>query len=201
MKRLAVFFLVTLVGVVPSRAAPTAPRSTEPGETVRGHLYLDVPLWDLANEGLPFRLTLALPSPRDPIAQLLRAEETRWSFSAGYAKVYNSWDATTGVFKNSGGHAALFSAGRQFWWSLPDSIDRHWLPRLMIEFGVNYATRPFPADGTRASLKLITGVEWQLPRSRWSAGVMWPHFSNANLLDKNAGYDGLTFRLGRAMAW
>jgi hypothetical protein len=165
-------------------------------------LYFDAPLWDIANEGLPFRLTLALPSQRDPLTRVLFAAEARWTVSVGYAKVYNSYDAATGIFKNPGGHAALVSAGRQFRWHFP-AVLGPFTPKLAIEFGAHYATRRFPADGTRANFKLITGLEWTwLSRDRaseWSAGVMWPHFSNANLFERNAGYDGLALRFGRTI--
>lgn len=166
----------------------------------RAWVYLDAPLWDLADEGLPFRLTLALPSRLDALSRSLLADRARWTLSAGYAKVYNSYDGATGVFKNPGGHAALFSAGRQMIWELP-----RWAgaltPDIALEYGIHYATTKFPADGTRANFKLITGLEWRGPVSTgaegWTLGVYWPHFSNANLLSRNAGYDGLCVRIGR----
>lgn len=165
-------------------------------------MYFDAPLWDLADEGLPFRLTIALPSGRDFISRLLGAGEARWVFSAGYAKVYNSYDGETGVFKNPGGHAALLSAGRQMFWDLPAFAGR-FTPRMALEYGVHVATRPFPADGTRGNLKGIIGVEWATPRANddasWSAGVYWAHFSNANAFSRNAGYDGLVIRFGRSV--
>ena len=163
-------------------------------------MSFDAPLWDIANDGLPFRLTLARPSRRDPLSRVLLAAEARWTFSVGYAKVYNSYDAATGIFKNPGGHAALFSAGRQFRWHLP-RLAGAFTPDLAIEVGAHYATRRFPADGTRANVKLITGLEWSLPGpgvpGEWTFGLMWPHFSNADLLERNAGYDGLAVRVGR----
>jgi hypothetical protein len=163
--------------------------------------YFDSPLWDISNEGLPFRFTLALPSQRDYISRALFASEARWTLSAGYARVYNSYDGATGIFKNPGGHAMLLSGGRQMFWQLPAFAGRH-TPRIALEYGVHVASRPFPADGTHANLKLITGLEWAWPTQTdrvWSAGIYWPHFSNANLLSRNAGYDGLMFRLGRSM--
>jgi hypothetical protein len=169
-----------------------------------GWLYYDVPLWDLADEGLPFRLTLALPSRRDPVSRLLRATEARWTFSVGYAKVYNSYDTATGAFKNPGAHAALFSAGRQFRWH-PPKIVGAFTPEAVIEFGVHYATHPFPADGTRGNFKLISGLEWNLPTTaeggRWSIAVIWPHFSNAGVFERNAGYDGLALRLTQSISF
>lgn len=195
-------FLVALIGLSSSAFAQTAADlRLNQRTTPSGWLYFDAPLWDLADEGLPFRLTLALPSRRDPLTRLLFAAEARWTFSAGYAKVYNSFDGATGAFKNPGGHAALFSAGRQFRWHVPRLLGG-FTPKIALEFGANVATRRFPADGTRANVKLITGLEWTWrtrdERTEWSAGVMWPHFSNANLLSRNAGYDGLVFRIGRS---
>lgn len=213
---LSVFFavlgLLPPVAVAQARVTPVPPDSAavasapSSGFAPRAWLHLDAPLWDIANEGLPFRATLALPSRRDPLTRLLFATEARWTFSAGYAKVYNSYDAATGTFKNPGGHAALFSAGRQFRWHLAPVLGA-FTPKLAIEFGAHYATRRFPADGTRANFKLITGLEWtwhppsDADRTEWSLGVMWPHFSNANLFSRNAGYDGLALRLGRSLRW
>lgn len=166
--------------------------------------YFDAPLWDIANEGLPFRLTVALPSRRDFVSRLLRASEARWTFSAGYAKVYDSYDGATGVFKNPGGHAALLSAGRQMFWDLP-ALAGIYTPRLALEYGMHVASRPFPADGTRANLKGIIGFEWATRAGAdapgWSAGVYWAHFSNANLFARNAGYDGLIIRFGRSFSF
>lgn len=194
--------LVVLVGFLVAPAFGQSPGASHP--TPAGWFYTDIPLWDISNEGLYFRQTLAIPSRRDPLTRLLLAHEARWTFSVGYVKIYDSYDANTGVFKNPGGHAALFSVGRQFRWHLPQA-QRPFVPKLSIEFGANYATRPFPADGTRASLKLITGLEWTWrsrdQRAEWSAGVMWPHFSNGNLLSRNAGYDGLALRFGRSVAF
>jgi hypothetical protein len=114
-------------------------------------VYADVPAWDISHEGLPFRLTWAWDSPLDPLARLLRSSETRWTAGIGYAKVYNSYDATTGRFRSAGGHAALASAGREFRWRLaPETrvgaLAR--LPTVLVEFGVHGASRHFPADGT-----------------------------------------------------
>jgi hypothetical protein len=191
---------VLFLGLAPFAAAQVTVESPPPARAA--WLHFDAPLWDLADEGLPFRLTLALPSRRDPLTRVLFASEARWTVSVGYARVYNSYDGATGIFKNPGGHAALFSAGRQFRWHPPEFAGP-FTPKVAIEFGVNLATRPFPADGTRATLKLISGLEWTWSTrggaTEWSAGVMWPHFSNANLFSRNAGYDGLVIRLGRSV--
>ncbi|MBI5688890.1 MAG: acyloxyacyl hydrolase [Verrucomicrobia bacterium] len=166
-----------------------------------GWLHVDVPLWDIADEGLPFRLTYSRTSPVDPLARAFLASEVRWTMSGGYARVYDSYDAATGVFKHRGGHAALASIGRQFRWHPPAAFGRG-APALAIELGVHAATRRFPADGTAVNVKLITGLEWTLPHRSGrlgSIGVMWLHFSNANLFPRNAGYDGLAVRFGRRL--
>lgn len=164
-------------------------------------VYGEVPAWDIADEGLPFRLTVALPSRRDPLARLLFATEARWTLSLGYARIHDSYDATTGVFKNPGGDALLASAGREYRWALPRFAGR-FTPQLAIDTGVNLASRPFPADGTRGTIKVITGLEWSrranAGNDEWTAGIAWAHFSNANLFSRNAGYDGLVFRIGRS---
>ncbi len=106
-----------------------------------------------------------------------------------------------GRFKNPGGNAVLFGAARQFRWQPPKAAALT-LPTLVFEFGVNYATTRFPADGTRANLLLVTGFEWNW-RSRggreWAAAIVWPHFSNAYLFRRNAGYDGIAVRVGRSV--
>lgn len=201
--RLLLLPILTLA-VFSTRAAAAPERSEldTPTRQPAGWLYFDAPTWDIADEGLPFRFTLALPSRRDPLARLLWASEARWTMSVGYAKVYNSYDGATGVFKNPGGHAALFSAGRQYRWTLPRFAGAL-TPSPIFEIGGHVATRNFPADGTRANFKVITGFEWAW-RSRtgdaeWSAALIWPHFSNGNLFSRNAGYDGLALRLGRSI--
>ncbi len=199
-KRQVSFLLALAVGVFHPLARAAGPR--EPAPLASAWLYFDAPLWDIANEGLPFRLSLALPSRRDVLTRALFAAEARWVLSIGYAKVYNSYDATTGVFKNPGGHAALVSAGRQFRWRLP-RLTTPLIPDVVVEFGIHYATRRFPADGTRGNLKLISGLEWTWREpgrtGQWIAGIMWPHFSNADLLERNSGYDGLALRVGRSI--
>jgi hypothetical protein len=194
------FSLLSVIVLGAAALAPVAPAAVTGGAAI-AWLHGDAPIWDIADEGLPLRCTLALPSRRDPLARALYAAETRWTFSAGYARVYNSYDPTTGIFKNPGGHAALISVGRQFRWRRPPPAGAA-LPQLAIELGAHAATRRFPADGTRANVKLITGLEWVFreatPRE-WSVGLMWMHFSNANLFSRNAGYDGLALRVGRRL--
>jgi hypothetical protein len=161
---------------------------------------LDVPAWDISNEGLPFRWTWAWESPVDPLGRLLFAAETRWTVSLGYAKVYNSFDGRTGVFTSPGGHAALASAGREFRWRLEGPgrpRGPRWLPTAVVEFGVHGASRRFPADGTHFNFKLLSGLEWPVGRGGWTAALIWSHFSNADVLSRNSGYDGLALRISR----
>jgi hypothetical protein len=40
-------------------------------------VFLDAPLADIADEGLPCRFTVAFPATLDPIARALRATEAR----------------------------------------------------------------------------------------------------------------------------
>jgi hypothetical protein len=75
-------------------------------------------------------------------------------------------------------------------------------PQFAMELGVHAATRRFPADGTCFNGKVITGLEWILRDNQpdaWSVGVMWQHFSNANIFSRNAGYDALALRFGRRL--
>jgi hypothetical protein len=187
----------TLVGASTS-AVPAGPASRE----VAGWAYVDLPLADFGDDGEPYRFTFALPSRADLVTRMLFASEARWTLSAGYARVRDSYDARTGAFKNPGGRAALFGAARQFRWHPPRAAGAT-VPQLVIEFGAHYATQRFPADGTRLSLLLVTGLEWTW-RSRaagteWTAALVWPHLSNANLFQRNAGYDGLALRFGRSL--
>jgi hypothetical protein len=189
--------------VLPTLPTPArTPIAFAPAPAPEAWLHFDAPAWDIAEEGLPFRFTVSLPSGRDPLTRLLFASEARWTFSVGYAKVYDSYDATTGLFRNPGGHAALASVGRQFRWHLPEVAGRL-TPQVAIDFGAHLASRRFPADGTNGNFKLITGLEWTWRSAdrltEWSAGLMWLHFSNADLLSRNSGYDGLAFRFGRSL--
>jgi hypothetical protein len=136
----------------------------------------------------------------DPLGRLLWAAETRWTASLGYAKVYNSFDGRTGIFTDAGGHAALASAGREFRWRLegPARTARlKWLPTALIDFGVHGASRRFPAGGTHFNFKLLSGLEWPVGSGGWTTALIWAHFSNANVLPRNSGYDGLMLRISR----
>jgi hypothetical protein len=189
-----------LLVALPAQTSADAPHPT--ADRRPAWTYLDVPLWDISNEGLLFRFTWAMASDRDVITRVLFASEARWTLSAGYAKVYNSYDGATGIFKNPGGHALLLSAGRQMYWDLPP-VAGAFTPRIMFEYGIHVASRRFPADGTHANFKVLSGLEWALASkgepNGWTAGVFWPHFSNANLFSRNSGYDGLAIRIGRSV--
>lgn len=203
MPRAAVLTLLSgLLAATLAAANPSAMPATATNLAREGWAYLDLPLADFGDDGEPYRFTLALPGGEDVVTRLLFATEARWTLSTGYARVRDSYDAGTGVFKNPGGRAALFGAARQFRWHPPRGTSAT-VPRLVIEFGVHYATHRFPADGTRLSLLLVTGLEWTW-RSRaagteWTAALVWPHLSNANLFQRNAGYDGLALRFGRSL--
>lgn len=197
--------LVLLSGLlVPALAAasPSAAPVTATHRAAHGWAYVDLPLTDFGDDGEPYRFTFALPGRPDVVTRMLFASEARWTLSAGYARVRDSYDARTGAFKNPGGHAALFGAARQFRWHPPRAAGAA-VPRLVIEFGVHYGTHRFPADGTRLSLLLVTGLEWTwrsgAAGTEWTAALVWPHLSNANLFQRNAGYDGLALRFGRSL--
>ena len=199
--------LLLLMGMMLSfgaRARGDITSDSLPERTRQAWLYLDTPLWDLADEGLPFRVSAAWPARRDPLSRFLRVTETRWTGSAGYAKVYNSFDTATGEFRSAGGHAALVSLGRQFLWRLP-SVAGRWQPDPMIEAGAHFASRDFPAGGTRFNFKVFFGIEWELsaaaPERDWRLGVVWLHFSNANVLSRNSGFDGLGLRFSRGFTY
>lgn len=202
---MAVTRFVALIALLALPGVRYAARAAEPagaGEWPPVWVYGDVPAWDIADEGLPFRLTGAWPSPLDPLARFLMTAETRWTASVGYVRVYNSYDGATGNFKNPGGNAVLASVAREFRWRLPGPAVAG-IPTLLIEFGVNVASHRFPADGTQATLLVVSGLEWALTDSgtdpEWTLALVWSHFSNANLFSRNAGYDGLALRLGRRL--
>ena len=201
MKVAAILFAFMLIASRPHFAADAMELPAPPARIPDAWIHFDTPLWDIAHEGLPFRLTLALPSLRDPVTRALQAAEARWTFSVGYARVYNSYDSTTGIFKNPGGHAAFVSAGRQLRWRLPEFAGA-FTPQFAMEIGAHVATRRFPADGTCFNGKVITGLEWIFRDNQldeWSVGVMWQHFSNATIFSRNAGYDALALRFGRRL--
>jgi hypothetical protein len=195
--------LCVAVAVLAAPAAARASPTIGPSEhRDRPQLFFDGILWDLSDDGLAFRLTATLPAAHDPFTRWLGADESRWTASIGYAKSYNRFDTHGEVVEWPGGHSLMVSAGRQTLWRWPGATNP-WIPRFELEGGVNYATHRFKANSTKGNFKVITGLEWTLATpgraAVWSAGLRWFHLSNAGLLRRNAGYDGLMFRFGREL--
>ena len=202
MHRFSLTFFVLVSLLSPGQRVGASEILSDAAPARTGWLYFEAPLVDFGNDGLPFRFSLAVPSKRDWLTRILFAAEARWIVSLGYAQVYDYYDAATGIFMDPGGHAALFSAGRQMRWHFPELLGA-FTPKLILDLGLHYATHRFPASGTRANGKVITGLEWtwenRARTAEWTAGIVWPHFSNANLLERNSGYDGLSIRFGRSV--
>lgn len=174
----------------------------------RPWIALDGPLWDFADDGYPFRLNVVQPSTPDPIGRLLRATDQQWSAWLGYADVKGKF-TTSGELRASGGDAWMLGLGRQWRWALPEWTEvSRWRPHLTFEAGVNYADDSLPSDGSHFNFPVVTGFEWSrrgaegaADASDWLFGFRWFHLSNAHLLDKNSGYDGIIFRVGRRWDW
>jgi hypothetical protein len=166
-------------------------------------VVFDGPLWDISDEGLPYKITLAWPATLDPLSRLLRATEARWTLGAGYAVVYDDVDTGTNKVTSRGRDGVMWTVGRQTLWPLPLRLPGGEL-RLENEAGLHYAARSLPADGTHLSFYLLGGFEWAhapaSPRT-WLAGVRWLHLSHGGLFGRNGGYDGLVFRLGCRWRW
>jgi len=161
--------------------------------------FVDGPLVDLADEGLPFRFTVAFPATLDPITRALRATEARWTLGSGYAVVYDNFDTGTNTVRERGRDGLLLNLGRQTLWPLPVPLPAGAL-RLDLEAGLNYTARSLPANGTHLSFSLFAGFEWSSAPGdsrEWIAGVRWFHLSHGGLFGQNGGYDGLLFRVGR----
>jgi len=187
--------VVVLASLLPLFApvAHTAPTTRAP------LFFFDGPLADLADEGLPFRLTAAFPTALDPISDRLGAVDARWTVGTGFASVYDNFDTGTNSVRDRGRDGLLFNAGRQTLWPVPVTLPAGSL-LLELEAGLNYATRSLPANGTHLSFSLFAGFEWSNasdnPRE-WIAGIRWFHLSHGGLFGVNGGYDGLIFRIGR----
>jgi hypothetical protein len=72
--------------------------------------------------------------------------------------------------------------------------------------GIYYAEKSFPADGSHLNFSLQAGFEssWKAAHgddTAWILGLRWMHVSNANILPRNSGYDGLFVRFGRRWIW
>ena len=193
---------VVVLGVVCTSlyaAESVMPATNNPPPTAR-LVFFDGPLWDISDEGLPYRLTLAVPVVRSLDARWLRAAETRWTVGIGYAVAYDNFDTGSNTITAIGRDGPMLNAGRQYVWPLPIRIVGGRL-RLEAEAGLNYGFRKMPSNGSNWSFSVISGVEWASSRSarQWFAGVRWFHLSHGGLFGPNGGYDGLVFRLGRAV--
>jgi hypothetical protein len=161
--------------------------------------FVDGPLADLADEGLPFRLTVAFPATLDPVTRALCATEARWTLGSGYAVIYDNFDTGTNTVREPGRDGVLLNLGRQTLWPLPVPLPAGAL-RLDLEAGLNYTARSLPANGTHLSFSLFAGFEWSSAPGdsrEWITDVRWFHLSHGGLFGQNGGYDGLLFRVGR----
>lgn len=174
----------------------------------RPWIALDGPLWDMSDDGSPFRLNIVQASTPDPIGRLLRASDQQWSAWIGYADVQSKFTGS-GALRAGGGEAWMLGLGRQWRWALPEWTElADWRPHLTFEVGLNYADDSLPSDGSHFNFPVVTGFEWsrrgapgEADASNWIFGFRWFHLSNAHLLDKNSGYDGFIFRVGRRWDW
>jgi hypothetical protein len=168
----------------------------------RPWIVLDGPLWDMSDDGKPYRLNLVQPATPDPIGRLLRATDQQWAAWVGHADVENKF-SNTGGLRATGGEAWMIGLGRQWRWALLEWTGASgWRPHLTFETGVNYADDSLPSDGSHFNFPVVTGFEWAKSAapggdaSAWIFGFRWFHLSNAHVMDKNSGYDGLIFRVG-----
>ena len=163
--------------------------------------FFESAAWDISDDGLPFRVGVLLPSQHDPLSRLLRMREPRWMLGAGYAQIRDIYDTGTGQLTGKGGGGLLFGGGREWAWNVP-VVSRPAQPvSLGLELGVNYATASLPANGTHFNFIVSPGLTWerQRPNGRWwHVGVRWFHLSNVDVYNVNAGYDGITVRVGRS---
>lgn len=192
---MAVFARVLLAFALTGAASAATPRAPL--------FFVESPLADLADEGLPFRLTVAFPAQLDPVTRALRATEARWTFGSGYAVVDDNFDTGTNTVRERGRDGLLLNFGRQTLWPLPVPLPVP-LPagalRLELEAGLNYPARSLPANGTHLSFSPLAGFDGSsAPRDprEWIAGVRGFHLSHSGLFGQNGGYDGLLFRVGR----
>ena len=164
-------------------------------------VFAEVGAWDISDDGLPYRLGAILPSRHDPLSRLLRMREPRWVVAVGYAKIPAVYDDGTGRLSGAGGDGFLIAAAREWAWALPLLGTARCDAALAIDFGLSYATRSLPANGTHPNFLVSPGFVWETRsaagRPGWHFGLRWFHLSNADLFGRNAGYDGITLRIGR----
>jgi hypothetical protein len=164
-------------------------------------VFAEAGVWDLSADGRPFRAGVILPARHDPLSRLLRLREPRWVFALGYAEIPDIHDDGTGRLSGAGGDGFLFGAAREWAWPVPGFTGDAGDLAFAVDLGVNYATRTLPANGTHANFLVSPGLTWESRRSghgsRWHVGLRWFHLSNADVFGRNAGYDGISLRVGR----
>lgn len=168
-------------------------------EAVAPVWFVEAGAWDISDDGLPYRIGALLPSRHDPLSRWTGAREPRWVLALGYARVPDIYDDGTGRLSGAGGDGLLLGAAREWAWALP-GIARDL--SVAIDLGLSYATKSLPANGTNWNFIVSPGFTWERAardgRAVWHVGLRWFHLSNADLFGRNAGYDGLSVRVGRS---
>jgi len=161
--------------------------------------FIEVPLVDFSEFGdaTPWRVGVTRESRRDPIARLLRHDGVRWVATLGYSEVRDVFvrEIGTPVRKARGRATPTVSLARRWFWEVPVVPDG-WSLDAGIEFGVHYAARSVPADGTHFQFVLAPGLDLQPVDGPWRVGLRWLHLSNGNVRPGNSGYDGLSLQFG-----
>lgn len=165
-------------------------------------VFVESGIWDISEDGLPFRAGVMLPSRHDPLSRWLKMREPRWVLAVGCAQIPDVYDDGTGRLGAAGGNGFLIGAAREWAWELPRVLGERGGIALALDLGINYTTRTLPANGTHANFLVSPGLQWESAlrtgRARWHVGLRWFHLSNADVFGRNAGYDGLSLRLGRS---
>lgn len=165
-------------------------------------VFAEAGVWDISDDGMPYRIGVILPSRHDWLSRTLRMREPRWVLAAGYARIPDIYDDGTGRLSGAGGDGVIVGAAREWAWNLPPWTTPRRAVALAIDFGLGYAGRSLPANGTNMNFLVSPGFVWETRsaagRPGWHLGLRWFHLSNADLFGRNAGYDGITLRLGRA---
>lgn len=161
--------------------------------------FLELPVWDLSDDGLPFRAGVLLPAGHDPLSRAAGLRPPRWVLAAGYATLPDLYDDGTGRLSGWGGDAWFAGFAREWAWEVPGLERDGAFVAVVLDLGLNYASASIPSNGTNFNFIVSPGLSWERPRATgatWHVGLRWFHLSNANLRERNAGYDGLTLRLG-----
>ncbi len=184
--------LLVLVLALLAASAGAAPRPV---------WFVEVPVWDLSDDGLPFRAGVIVAGGHDPLSRAAGLREPRWVFAAGYATMPDIYDDGTGRLSGWGGDAAFAGFAREWAWEVPGLARAGAAVAVVLDLGLNYASASLPSNGTNFNFLVSPGFTWERNAADgavWHVGLRWFHLSNANLRDRNAGYDGLTLRLGRS---